>query len=60
MLWGIEIEKKKIYRSKTLILLKDIGIEGVLVSNKNFLGDKKAINILLVTCIMIIMLSHYI
>ena len=60
MLWGIEIEKKKIYRSKTLILLKDIGTEGVLVSNKNFLGEKKAINILLVTCIMIIMLSHYI
>ena len=32
--------KKKLYRHKTLILLGDIGIEKLLVSNKISLGEK--------------------
>ena len=49
----IEIEKNKFYRHKNLfILLKDINIEKVLVSNKISFGEKKTINYLLVTCSM--------
>ena len=54
----IEIEKKKNYCLKTPILLKDVDMEKVLVSNKISLGEK-TINTLLVTFIMIIKLSHY-
>ena len=53
----IEIEKKS-YHLKTPILLKDVDMEKVLVSNKISLGEK-TINTLLVTFIMIIKLSHY-
>ena len=56
---GTEIEKNKFYRYKARIFLKDVDIEKVLVSNKFFL-TKKAISTLLVTCIMIIKLRHYI
>ena len=55
---NIEIEKSKFYRSKTPIFLKDVDIEKVLVSNKISFGEKNYI--LLVTCIMVIKLSHYI
>ena len=53
----IEIEKNYHYQSP--IFLKDVDIEKVLVSTKiSFV--KKTISTLLVTCIMIIKLSHYI
>ena len=35
-----EIEKKKCYRNKTPIFLKDVDIEKVLVSNKISFGEK--------------------
>ena len=55
----IEIEKNKFYHNKTTSFWKDVDIEKVLVSNKISLV-KKNINTLLVTCIMIIKLCHYI
>ena len=55
----IEIEKDKLYRHKTPIFLEDVNINNILVSNKISSGEK-AINALLVTCIMIMKLSHYI
>ena len=48
----IQIEKKGFYRHKTPILLKDVEIDKVLVCNKISFGT------LLVTCIMIMKLSH--
>ena len=36
-----EIEKSKFYRHKTPILLKDVDIETVLVSNKFSFSEKK-------------------
>ena len=36
----IKIEKNTFYRQKTPILLKDVDIEKVLVSNKIFFGEK--------------------
>ena len=54
-----EIERNKFYRHKSPIFLKDVDIEKVLVSNK-ISSDEKNYNTLLVTCIMIIKLSHYI
>ena len=54
----IQIENNKFYRYKTPILLGDVDIEKVLVSNKISFGEKKTISTLLVTCIMIIKLSH--
>ena len=54
----IEIEKK-IYCHKAPKFLKDVNIEKVLVSNKISFGEQ-TINTLLVTCIMIIKLNHYI
>ena len=54
----IQIENNKFYRYKTPILLVDLDIEKVLVSNKISFGEKKTISTLLVTCIMIIKLSH--
>ena len=36
----IEIEKDEFYRHKTPILLKDVDIEKVLVSNKIYFGEK--------------------
>ena len=53
-----EIEKKNVPSWKSYFL-KDVGIEKALVSNKISSGEK-TINTLLVTCIMIIELSHYI
>ena len=54
---NIEIEKNKFYHHN--IFLKDVDIEKVLVSSKIYFG-KKNISTSLVTCIMIIKLSHYI
>ena len=55
----IEIEKNTFYRNKPPIFSKNVDIGKLLVSNKIFFGEK-TINTLLVTCIMIIRLSHYI
>ena len=56
---NIEIEKNKFYYHKNPAPLTDLNIEKVLVSNKIFYLVKKSINTLLVTCIMMIKLSHY-
>ena len=40
MFSDIEIEKNKFYCYKTPILLKDVDIEKILVSNKNSFGEK--------------------
>ena len=55
---NIEIEKKNVPSWKSYFL-KDVGIEKTLVSNKISSGEK-TINTLLITCITIIELSHYI
>ena len=55
---NIEIEKK-IFCHKSPVPLRDINIENV-VAFKRFLLEKKTINTLLATGIMIIKLSYYI
>ena len=55
----IEIEKNTFYCHKSPISWKDVDIEKVL-SNKISSSEKNTINTLLVTCIMIIKLNHYI
>ena len=54
----IEIEKNRFYRHKTPILLEDVDIEIVIVSNKISFGEKKTIITLLVTCAIMIKLNH--
>ena len=53
-LGDIEVEIHKFHRYKSPILLKDIDIGKVLVFNKIFYGEKKNIDTLLNTCMMII------
>ena len=56
----IELEKKKEFYYNTIpVPLKDIHIEKILVSKKISSGEK-TINTLLVTCLMITKLNHYI
>ena len=56
----IELAKKKEFYHNTIpVPLKDIHIEKILVSKKIFSGEK-TINTLLVTCLMITKLNHYI
>ena len=55
----IDIEKKKFYCDKTPIFFKDVDTEKVLASNKISFVEK-TINILLITCLMMIKLNHYI
>ena len=55
---NIEIEKNRFYRHKTPILLEDVDIEIVIVSNKISFGEKKTIITLLVTCAIMIKLNH--
>ena len=55
---NIEIEKNRFYRHKTPILLEDVDIEIVIVSNKISFGEKKTIITLLFTCAIIIKLNH--
>ena len=52
-------QKILFYSYKRPIFQIHLHIEKVLVSNKIFLREKKTINTLLVTCIMIIKLSHF-
>ena len=40
MLGDIEIEKNKFYRHKSLVPLRDVDTEKVLVSNKIYFGEK--------------------
>ena len=58
ILRDIEIWKNKFSRHQSHIFKKVVDIGKVLVSNK-ISYNEKAINTLLVTCIMIIKLSHY-
>ena len=53
----IEMEKDKFYIYESPMFLEDVDINNALVSNKIFSGEK-TINTLLVTCRMIIKLSH--
>ena len=53
-----EIEKHKLHRNKNLFLLEDVDTYNKLASNKISSG-KKTVNTLLLTCMMIIKLSHY-
>ena len=53
----IDVEQNKFYRSKISVLLRDANNKKVLASNKISFGEKTIIT-LLVTCIMIIKLSH--
>ena len=53
-----EIEKNRFYHSKIPILLKDVDIDKLSVSNK--ISMVKKVNTLLVTCIMVIKLNRYI
>ena len=53
----MKLKKNKFYRNKTPIFLKDVGIKEVSVSNKMV---NKTVNTLLVTCIILIKLNHYI
>ena len=55
---NIDIEKQKFDHYKS-DFLEDIDIDNVLVSNKISSG-KKTVNTLLITCMMIMKLSHYI
>ena len=56
----LKLKKKKFHRHKSTFLLKDVDIEKVLVSNKVSFGKTKYVSTLLVTCIIIIKLTHYI
>ena len=58
MFGDIETEKNEFYQHKSPIFKKDVDIEKVLVSNKIPFVGKKAINTLLITCILIIKLTH--
>ena len=55
---NIEIEKNRFYRHNTPILLEDVDIEIVIISNKISFGEKKTIMTVLVTCAIIIKLNH--
>ena len=57
-LGDIEVVENKFYHYKILHRLRVVDIEKVLVSHKTSFGEK-AINTLLVNCIMIMKLSHY-
>ena len=55
---NIEIEKNRFYRHNTPILLEDVDIEIVIISNKISFGEKKTTMTVLVTCAIIIKLNH--
>ena len=55
----IEIEKRKFHHRKNLILLEYVDIDSMLTSSLVFYGEKKNINILLVTKMMIIKLNNF-
>ena len=53
----IEVEKHKLYGYKKLFFLEDVNIKNALYLIR-FILVKRTINILLVTCMIIIKLSH--
>ena len=53
----LKLKTDKFYRSKILVLLRDVDIEKMLASNKIPLVEE-TISTLLVTCTMMIKLSH--
>ena len=55
----LKLKTDKFYRSKILVLLRDVDIEKMLASNKIPLVEE-TISTLLVTCTMMIKLSHYV
>ena len=54
----IEIEKRKLHYHKNPILIDYLDIDKILIPSKVFSGEKKIINILLVTKMMITKFSH--
>ena len=56
----VDIETKihELHRCKKSYILEDVDIDKVLVSNK-ISSYEKTVNTLLVTCLMIIKLTHY-
>ena len=60
MFRGNEVENDTFYRYKRPIFLEDADIKNVLISDKISFCEKKTINTLLLTCMMIIELNHYI
>ena len=59
MFSDIEIENSKFYRHKAPILLKDVDIEKVLVSNKISFGEKNYKYFISYLYYVIIKLDHY-
>ena len=55
----LKLKTDKFYRSKIPVLLRDVDIEKMLASNKIPLVEE-TISTLLVTCTMMIKLSHYV
>ena len=61
MFGDIEIEENKFYLHKSPNFLEDVDIQKVLVPNKISSGEEKYKKYaVLVTCIMIIKLNHYV
>ena len=56
----VKAEKHKFHCYKSRIVLEDVDLDNVLISSKISFGKKKLKNTLLVTCVMIIKLNHYI
>ena len=54
-----QIEKNTFFGHKSPVPLRDVDIEKVLVSKKISLGEK-TLSTLVVTCILVIKLSHYV
>ena len=52
-LGDIEIKKNKLFHNKSSILLKDVDIGNLLVCKETSSHEKKTIDTLMVTCIMI-------
>ena len=59
-LGDIEIKKNKLYHHKSPIFLKDVDIGNLLVCKETSSHEKKTIDTLMVTCIMIKKKRHYI
>ena len=55
----LKLKTDKFYRNKIPVLLRDVDIEKMLASNKIPLVEE-TISTLLVTCTMMIKLSHYV
>ena len=56
----LKSKKNKLYHHKSSILLKDVDIGNLLVCKETSSHEKKTIDTLMVTCIMIKKKRHYI